>query len=111
MITSRPVIQQTREMPHIAAWVGYMLTKGDIKNIVDPRLNRDYEPNSIWKALEIAMSCVNPSSGERPNMSQVINELKECQISNNSSQGGMTSKNSGEIITTIFTADVIPDAR
>ena len=51
---------------------------------MDPRLNKDYDPNSIWKALEIAMSCVNPASGERPNMYKVINELKECLISNNS---------------------------
>ncbi|XP_048611500.1 probable LRR receptor-like serine/threonine-protein kinase At2g28960 [Brassica napus] len=87
-ITSRPVIQQTRERSHIAAWVGYMLTKGDIENVVDPRLNREYEPTSVWKALEIAISCVNPSSEKRPNMSQVINELKECLTLENSRQGG-----------------------
>lgn len=61
IITSQHVIQQNREKPHIAAWVGYMLTNGDIENIVDPRLNRDYDPTSVWKVLEIAMSCVNPS--------------------------------------------------
>ena len=87
-ITSRPVIQQTRERSHIAAWVGYMLTKGDIENVVDPRLNREYEPTSVWKALEIAILCVNPSSEKRPNMSQVINELKECLTLENSRQGG-----------------------
>ncbi|KAG2288899.1 hypothetical protein Bca4012_030135 [Brassica carinata] len=73
---------------HLSAWVGYMLTKGDIENVVDPRLNREYEPTSVWKALEIAISCVNPSSEKRPNMSQVINELKECLTLENSRQGG-----------------------
>ncbi|ESQ51394.1 hypothetical protein EUTSA_v10017541mg [Eutrema salsugineum] len=113
MITSRPVIQQTRERPHIAAWVGYMLTKGDIENIVDPRLSRDYDPTSVWKAIEIAMSCVNPSSRERPNMSQVTNELKECLTSCNSRQGGigdMGSKSSTEM-STRFTSEISPNAR
>lgn len=113
MITSQPVIQQTRERPHIAAWVGYMLTKGDIENVVDPRLNRDYEPSSIWKALEIAMSCVNPSSDKRPNMSQVTNELKQCLTLENSRRGrrhDMDSKSSVELSTS-FTTEVTPNAR
>ncbi|XP_010470016.1 PREDICTED: probable LRR receptor-like serine/threonine-protein kinase At2g28960 [Camelina sativa] len=113
IITSRPVIQQTREKPHIAAWVGYMLTKGDIENVVDPRLNRDYEPTSVWKALEIAMSCVNPSSEKRPTMSQVTNELKQCLTLDNSKRGGkedMGSRSSVEMSTS-FTTEIIPKAR
>ncbi|KAL0721908.1 hypothetical protein Bca4012_036507 [Brassica carinata] len=112
-ITSQPVIQQTRERSHIAAWVGYMLTKGDIENVVDPRLNREYEPTSVWKALEIALSCVNPSSEKRPNMSQVTNELKECLTLENSRQGGrpdMGSKSSVELSMS-FTTEVTPSAR
>ncbi|XP_023639967.1 probable LRR receptor-like serine/threonine-protein kinase At2g28960 isoform X5 [Capsella rubella] len=115
IITSRPVIQQTREKPHIAAWVGYMLTKGDIENLVDPRLNKeDYEPASVWKALEIAMSCVNPSSEKRPTMSQVTNELKQCLTLDNSKRGGiredMGSRSSVEMSTS-FTTEIAPKAR
>ncbi|CAA7017678.1 unnamed protein product [Microthlaspi erraticum] len=113
IITSRPVIQQTREKPHIAAWVGHMLTKGDFENVVDPRLNREYEPTSVWKALEIAMSCVNPSSEKRPNMSQVTNELKQCLTSENSRQGGrqdMDSRSSVEMSVS-FNTEVTPNAR
>ncbi|EOA29079.1 hypothetical protein CARUB_v10025341mg, partial [Capsella rubella] len=113
IITSRPVIQQTREKPHIAAWVGYMLSKGDIEQIVDPRLNRDYEPSSIWKAIEIAMSCVNPSSERRPNMSQVANELKECLTLDNLRGGvrqDMGSRSSVELRTS-FKTEVTPNAR
>nr|AAC33224.1 putative receptor-like protein kinase [Arabidopsis thaliana] len=113
IITSRPVIQQTREKPHIAAWVGYMLTKGDIENVVDPRLNRDYEPTSVWKALEIAMSCVNPSSEKRPTMSQVTNELKQCLTLENSKRGvreDMGSRSSVEMSTS-FTTEINPKAR
>ncbi|CAA7017628.1 unnamed protein product [Microthlaspi erraticum] len=113
MITDRPVIQQTREKPHIGEWVGLMLTKGDIESIMDPNLKGEYDSSSVWKALELAMSCVNPSSAGRPNMSQVVSELKECLIYENSRKEGrsdMDSKSSLELSTS-FTAEVTPDAR
>ncbi|KAL0897390.1 hypothetical protein Bca101_081351 [Brassica carinata] len=113
MITSQPVIQQTREKPHIGEWVGLMLTKGDIDNIMDPNLNGDYDSGSVWKALELAMSCVNPSSSGRPSMSQVVIELKECLVYENSRKGvksDMDSKSSLELSTS-FTPEMIPEAR
>ncbi|CAN7121938.1 BnaA02g06960D [Brassica napus] len=77
MITNQPVIDQSRQKSHITQWVGFMLNRGDITKIMDPNLHKDYESRSVWRALELAMSCVNPSSVNRPNMSQVANELKE----------------------------------
>ena len=35
-----------------------MLERGDVKNIVGPRLEGDIDINSVWKALEVAMVCV-----------------------------------------------------
>ena len=35
IVTNQPVIDKTRERPHINEWVGFMLTKGDIRSIVD----------------------------------------------------------------------------
>jgi hypothetical protein len=55
-----------------------MLAKGDIKNIVDPRLRGNFNINSAWKAVEIAMACVSPTSAKRPTMSQVVAALNEC---------------------------------
>ncbi|GLT72856.1 hypothetical protein SLA2020_447550 [Shorea laevis] len=51
---------------------------GDIKNIVDPKLRGNFNINSAWKAVEIAMTCVSPTSTKRPTMSEVVAELKEC---------------------------------
>ncbi|TXG68730.1 hypothetical protein EZV62_003665 [Acer yangbiense] len=51
---------------------------GDIKNVVDPRLHGDFDINSVWKAVEIAMACVSPNSAKRPTMAQVVMELNEC---------------------------------
>ena len=113
MITNRPVIDQSREKPYISEWVGIMLTKGDIISIMDPSLNGDYDSGSVWKAVELAMSCLNPSSTRRPTMSQVLIALNECLVSENSRGGAsrdMDSKSSLEVSLT-FDTDVSPMAR
>ena len=107
------MIDHTREKSHIGEWVGFRLTNGDIKNIVDPSLIGDYDSSSVWKALELAISCVSPSSSGRPNMSQVANELQECLLSENSRKEGkhdVDSKSSIELSTSFGTKHT-PDAR
>ncbi|CAL9246996.1 unnamed protein product [Arabidopsis halleri] len=56
------------------------MAKDWIHEIMDPNLRKDYDINSAWRALELAMSCANPSSLNRPSISQVIHELKECIV-------------------------------
>ncbi|KAJ4917776.1 Protein kinase superfamily protein [Raphanus sativus] len=75
MITNQPVVDVKRESPHIATWFDLELAKGDALRLVDPRLNGDFEPNSVRKAMEIARGC---AAGIETNMSQVVKELKEC---------------------------------
>ncbi|KAL1201982.1 Leucine-rich repeat receptor-like serine/threonine-protein kinase [Cardamine amara subsp. amara] len=78
IITGQPVIDESREKSYIVEWAKSMLANGDIESIMDPKLHRDYDTGSSWKALELAMSCINPSSTERPNMTRVAHELNEC---------------------------------
>ncbi|XP_021294722.1 LOW QUALITY PROTEIN: probable LRR receptor-like serine/threonine-protein kinase At1g05700 [Herrania umbratica] len=79
IITGRPVISEiNNERTHISHWVSSMLSRGDIKNIVDPRLQGDFDVNSVWKAVEVAMTCVSPSSTRRPTMTQVVVDLNQC---------------------------------
>ncbi|PQQ17168.1 putative LRR receptor-like serine/threonine-protein kinase [Prunus yedoensis var. nudiflora] len=78
IITSRPVLTRTHDRIHISQWVGFMLANGDINNIVDPRLEGNFNTNSVWKAVEIAMACVSINSIKRPSMSQVVVDLREC---------------------------------
>ncbi|KAL9301045.1 putative transferase, protein kinase RLK-Pelle-LRR-I-1 family [Arabidopsis thaliana] len=113
IITNCPIIQHAREKTHIVEWVALMLQKGDIRNIIDPTLQQDYDSSSVWKALELAMSCVNPSSAKRPNMSRVVNDLKDCLKYEISRKGGsvdMDSKGSIEVSMN-FGTEVIPKAR
>ena len=63
---------------HILDWVYPIIESGDIGSIVDPRLRGEFYTNSAWKAVEIAMSCIPSPAIQRPDMSQVLVELKEC---------------------------------
>ncbi|KAG2251276.1 hypothetical protein Bca52824_081412 [Brassica carinata] len=113
IITNLPLIDQRRETPYIAEWVGLMVTKGDIKSIIDPRLKDDYHSDSVWKFVELAMACVNFSSASRPTMSQVVIELIECLTLENSRGGtscDMESRGSREVTMT-FGTEVNPTAR
>ncbi|BFG24354.1 hypothetical protein CerSpe_106280 [Prunus speciosa] len=78
IISCRPVYpSREHERIHISRWVSSMLAEGDIYGIVDPRLERHFNTNAVWKVVEIAMACVSPNAIKRPTMSQVVVELKE----------------------------------
>lgn len=55
-----------------------MILEGSIMDIVDPKLMGDFDTNGVWKAIELAMTCVNPIPDYRPTMPHVVMELKEC---------------------------------
>ncbi|GAA0183152.1 hypothetical protein LIER_30619 [Lithospermum erythrorhizon] len=78
IVTGRPAIQRNNEPTHIITWVTSEIVKGDLSNIVDPKLQGDYDINSIWKVLEVAMSCVARKSTRRPTMNFVVIELNAC---------------------------------
>ncbi|KAJ0245950.1 Protein kinase domain-containing protein [Hirschfeldia incana] len=113
MITNQPVIDRNRKNSHITQWVGSELNGGDIAKIMDPNLLGDYDSRSAWRALELAMSCADPTSARRPTMSHVVIELKECLVSENSRRNmsqRMDSLSSTEVSTT-FDSGMIPRAR
>ncbi|KAM7471800.1 hypothetical protein LguiA_009983 [Lonicera macranthoides] len=78
IVAGRPAIAKTQDKTHIIQWVSAKLQKGDVKYIVDPRLREEFDVNSVWKAVELAMSCVSRTSTKRPTMNYVVMELKEC---------------------------------
>ncbi|XP_010500785.1 PREDICTED: probable LRR receptor-like serine/threonine-protein kinase At1g51860 [Camelina sativa] len=78
IITNQPVIDSNRVKAHITEWVGFMLMEGDIRNIIDLKLMGEFDTNGVWKAVELALACVNPTSIRRPTMTHVVMELKEC---------------------------------
>ncbi|XP_022714526.1 LRR receptor-like serine/threonine-protein kinase IOS1 [Durio zibethinus] len=77
IITSRPVIKKTNKNAHISQWVSSTLSKGDVKNVVDTKLQGDFDIDSVSKTIELALSCVSPISTGRPTMNHVVMELGE----------------------------------
>ncbi|XP_062104822.1 putative leucine-rich repeat receptor-like serine/threonine-protein kinase At2g19230 [Humulus lupulus] len=94
IITSRPVLARSSvsENIHVSQWVEFMVGKGEIKSIVDPRLRGDFQVNSAWKYVEIATACVSLNSIERPTMTQVVMELNECLALEIAKDGPLTKK-------------------
>ncbi|KAL5581640.1 hypothetical protein UlMin_014082 [Ulmus minor] len=64
IITSRHVLMKTEDQSHIVQWVSSML-------------QGDFNTNSAWKVVEIAMACVSTISARRPTMINIVMELKE----------------------------------
>ncbi|EOA23308.1 hypothetical protein CARUB_v10019082mg [Capsella rubella] len=113
LITNQRVFDQARGKLHIIDWVAFVLNRGDITRIVDPNLHGEYNSHSVWRALDLAMSCANPSSDKRPNMSQVVIDLKECLTTENSMK---TEKNDTDTdgsleLSSSFDTKVFPSAR
>lgn len=113
IITGRPVIIDTDENDHISKWVASMLEKGDIKNIVDPGIHGDFEINSAWKAVEIAMECISFSSSQRPTMNRMVKELKECLAMETARTGrhGFDSEDQQGMMTVNLNTELSPLAR
>ncbi|XP_022714520.1 LRR receptor-like serine/threonine-protein kinase IOS1 [Durio zibethinus] len=100
IITNRPVIARNIDEPaHISHWVGSMLSNGDIENIVDSRLQGDFEIKSAWKAIEVAMACLSPASLKRPTMNYVVMELSECLLAERNRTRGVNEDESLESTT------------
>ena len=79
LITGRQaIVREAGENIHILEWVIPIVERGDIQNLVDSRLQDEFSINSAWKAVEIAMSCISPNATERPDMIQILAELREC---------------------------------
>jgi len=51
---------------------------GDVQGIVDRRLQSNYSVESMWKVVEVAMTSVEPREVHRPDMQQVVQELREA---------------------------------
>ncbi|KAK0597926.1 hypothetical protein LWI29_029978 [Acer saccharum] len=113
IITNRSVITNTNENSHIKQWVGFMLAQGDIKNIVDQRLHGDFDSNSAWKIVELAMHCVSQTSIRRPTMSHVVIVLKDCLAMEMARTNGHGNepKDQHEMFSVNMNSELAPTAR
>ena len=68
------IVRGPAKNSHIVDWVNPLIERGDVQNIVDQRLEGEFNSNSAWKAIEIAMSCTPSYAIQRPDISHVLVE-------------------------------------
>ncbi|KAL6285560.1 hypothetical protein ACE6H2_009950 [Prunus campanulata] len=80
LITGRAAIARKEEdVPiHICQWMCPKFKSMEIESIVDSRLQGSYLNASARKAIEIAMACASSTAIQRPDITVVHNDLKEC---------------------------------
>ncbi|KAJ3671057.1 hypothetical protein LUZ60_008483 [Juncus effusus] len=78
MLTGEPATTNYNEGSHIANRVASRLSRGDINEIMDAKLNGQFNPKSAWKVVDLAMRCVAVSSLNRPRMDEMVLCLREC---------------------------------
>ncbi|KAL0794558.1 hypothetical protein Bca101_065935 [Brassica carinata] len=76
------------------------IEKGDISEVVDPRLGKHYIEEEVYRMIETAASCVRHSAVKRPRMVQVVRALDTrdnlSDLSNGVKVGQSTVYNSGQ---------------
>ncbi|KAK7390576.1 hypothetical protein VNO78_25885 [Psophocarpus tetragonolobus] len=112
LITGQHAIARTSEKNiHILEWVIPTVERGDICNIVDPRLKEEFNTNSAWKLVDIAMSCISPTAAERPDISEILPELKECLSLEMNQRDDRRSKTTFELNSLQIDSEIFPLAR
>ncbi|CAA7020746.1 unnamed protein product [Microthlaspi erraticum] len=76
------------------------IEKGDISEVVDPRLEKRYVEGEVFRMIETAASCVRHSALKRPRMVQVVRALDTrddmSDLTNGVKVGQSTVYNSGQ---------------
>jgi len=92
---------------HILQWAIPMIKSGNIQHIVDTRLRGEFNINSARKVVEIAMSCISQTETARPDISQILAELKICLTLDMVQCGSKRSRNESVFYTSIESETII----
>lgn len=74
LITGRRAVDSSRQS--LVIWAKPLLEQSNIKELVDPRLQDDYEMIELKRAMSAASVCIHHLPNLRPNMKRVIEILK-----------------------------------
>ncbi|XP_042405859.1 probable LRR receptor-like serine/threonine-protein kinase At1g05700 [Zingiber officinale] len=79
LVTGQPPVIPDPGRGHISKWLSERILTGKIDDFIDEKLqNGDYEPNSVWKVVDLAMRCTASSPGSRrPEMAEIVDQLQE----------------------------------
>ncbi|KAF3785110.1 Nodulation receptor kinase [Nymphaea thermarum] len=72
------VLTRGSQRVHNLEFVMPKIMSGDVASIVDPRLQGQYDINSVWKVAEMAIGCTAKKGITRPTMTEIVRELEEA---------------------------------
>ncbi|VAH21450.1 unnamed protein product [Triticum turgidum subsp. durum] len=78
VITGQPTILESTEVIHIVQWARLHLSGGNIEEVVDARMQGDFNVNGMWKAMDLALKCTEHDPAQRPTMTDVAVQLQYC---------------------------------
>ena len=78
LVTGKPLFSNGKKVTHITKEVQTKIEREDIADIADPRLYGSYDLKSMRHVIEIALSCTSISASNRPRMTDVAAQLREC---------------------------------
>ncbi|XP_021905029.1 receptor-like cytosolic serine/threonine-protein kinase RBK2 [Carica papaya] len=80
LITGRQALDSSQHS--LVMWAKPLITKNNIKELVDPTLGDAYDEEQLNRLVLTASSCIHQSSISRPQMSQVVQILKgdNCKL-------------------------------
>uniref|UniRef100_A0ACD5ZEB1 Uncharacterized protein n=1 Tax=Avena sativa TaxID=4498 RepID=A0ACD5ZEB1_AVESA len=78
VVTGHSAVLQCIEPTHIVQWTQQHLAEGNIEQVVDARMQGDYNVNGVWKIMDVALKCTAQDPAQRPTMTEVITQIQEC---------------------------------
>ncbi|KAH6785316.1 hypothetical protein C2S51_037771 [Perilla frutescens var. frutescens] len=61
---------------YLLDWANSLKENGDLLELVDPRLESNYNKEEVMTAINVALLCTNTVAAERPSMSRVVSMLE-----------------------------------
>ncbi|MQL90823.1 hypothetical protein Taro_023429 [Colocasia esculenta] len=87
LVTGRKPVDPSQPVgdESLVEWARPLMTRaletGEFEDLPDPRLERNYNPNGIFRMIEVAAACVRHSAAMRPHMGQVVRALDGLGVS------------------------------
>lgn len=84
-------IKRPREEWSLVEWAKTHISESRIDEIVDPNIKGGYHAEAMWRVVEVALTCIEPLSANRPSMDDIVRELEDALIIENNASEYMRS--------------------
>ncbi|XP_022155334.1 nodulation receptor kinase-like [Momordica charantia] len=84
-------IHKPRNEWSLVEWAKSNIRESKMEDIVDPSIKGGYHAEAMWRVVEVALACTEPSSAYRPCMGDIVRELEDSLIIENNASEYMRS--------------------